>query len=87
MTWWQLGQVFVGLLFHLTLSGSSAPDALLIFVAILLPSTNHDVLQSIKYLSSQKRRKKKSYKTMQSDTKTTNSFSLKSPITISEIQF
>ena len=36
--WWQLGQDLVGLLFHVTLSGS---DALLIFVAILLPSTNH----------------------------------------------
>lgn len=44
---WQLGQAFVGLLFQFTAPGS--PDALLIFVAILLLSTNHDGLQCINH--------------------------------------
>lgn len=44
MTCWQLGQALVGLLFHLILLGSEILDALLIFVAILLLSTNHDGL-------------------------------------------
>lgn len=46
MICWQLGQGLLGLLFQLTLPGSHKPDALLIFVAILLLSTSHDCLHS-----------------------------------------
>lgn len=47
ITCWQFGQALVGLLFHLILSGSDMLDALLIFVAILLLSTNHDGLHKL----------------------------------------
>lgn len=40
----QFGQLFDGLLFQLTFPASIAADALLILVAILLGSTNHDGL-------------------------------------------
>ena len=44
---WQLGQALLGLLFHVTLSGWHVADALFIFVAILLLSTNHDGLHKL----------------------------------------
>lgn len=44
MICWQFGQARVGLLFQWIIVGSNLHDALLIFVAILLLSTNHDGL-------------------------------------------